>query len=97
MWIENEISRLSKILPIEYLKDIIPEFLYQEVSEGASNLENMRSRVVYPKSLLRRKTVRIQKIVDNFDLIDFMMSISDCILYSENILVKVSLKIDRIN
>ena len=91
MFILEETTRLKKLLPDEYLTDYLDESILESLVETTSNLTSMRSRILLPKSLLKRKTLTIQKCYSpDMKTHDFLQSVADCLLYSQNMKIKVN-------
>ena len=91
MFILEETTRLKKLLPDEYLTDYLDESILESLVETTSNLTSMRSRILLPKSLLKRRTLTIQKCYSpDMKTQDFLQSVADCLLYSQNMKIKVN-------
>ena len=91
MFIPEETNRLKKLLSDEYLIDVIESEIAESLIETTSNLSSMRDRVLLPKSLLKRRTLTIQKVATpDFQPHNFLQSVADCLLYSQNMKIKVN-------
>ena len=91
MFILEETTRLKKLFSDEYLIDFVDEKILESLVETTSNLTMMRSRVLLPKSLLKRRTITVQKVfTPDFEIKVFLKSVADCLLYSQNMKLKVN-------
>ena len=85
MFLLEEKQRLNQLfsnIKSQTVDEILSEPEIEAIQNSTTPLEKIRNRLVAPKSLLSRTTIRLQRLCIDFELFDWLKAIADKIFCS---------------